>query len=135
MDPSATGPSGGDGGFTTATTSIVAKSETRGLLCLTLAGNTSKSEVTTAPCDLTSPLQRWLVPKGRFGGHFSGSTIGHIRPAMDPTLCIRGDKAQLEIKLGTAESNSSIMTSVVQLTVVKCQPYQLETNIEMEAIE
>lgn len=125
-----------------ATTSIVTWSEARGLVCLTVMGNTSDSAVTTEKCDLASPAQRWLVPKGRFGGHAFGSTVANIRPASDPSLCIQGHKRMVEIALAPVkgrppESGSPNTTTVatLNLAVVKCRPILTDTNFDLESIE
>lgn len=135
--------SGGDD-VDTELTSIISRSETRGLLCLTLLSNTSNSEVMTAPCDLSSPMQQWIAPKGRFGGHSFGSTVGDIRPATNPRLCIRGDQTQLN-KVGAVDAPSgngtaatSLETStvtVLKLKLVECKPNLLETNFDVEPVD
>lgn len=125
-----------------ATTSIVTWSEARGVVCLTVMGNTSDSEVITAKCDLASPAQRWLVPKGRFGGHTFGSTVANLRPAGNPSLCIRGRKGQVEIALAPVKgrpldsaSPNTTTVAVLKLTVVKCAPILTDTNFDLESIE
>jgi hypothetical protein len=91
-------------------------------------------------------MQQWIAPKGRFGGHSFGSTVGDIRPASNPRLCIRGDQTQLELKvggavgapLGNATAATSFETStvrVLKLKLVECQPNLLETNFDVEPIE
>lgn len=137
--------SGGDGDVGTELTSIISRSETRGLLCLTLLSNTSNSEVMTTPCDLSSPMQQWIAPKGRFGGHSFGSTVGDIRPANNPRLCIRGDQTQLDLKVGAVDApagNGTAATSletstvtVLKLKLVECKPNLLETNFDVEPVD